>query len=49
METTEVPLFHLRWQIEAGADEAIGEKPRNRYQENAPKNAMGNPPPSDLE
>ncbi|MGB1547376.1 MAG: uracil-DNA glycosylase [Alphaproteobacteria bacterium] len=41
METTEASLFHLRWQIATGADEAIGEKPRNRYQENA----MGKPPP----
>lgn len=53
METTEAPLFHLRWQIATGADEAIGETPRNRYQENAqgnaPKNAGGNPPPSDPE
>lgn len=44
METTEAPLFQLRWQIAIGADEVIGETPRNRYQENAQGTVMGNPP-----
>lgn len=42
MEIVGTSLFHLRWQIATGADEAIGEVPRNRYQENA----KGNFPPS---
>ncbi|MCE2509779.1 MAG: uracil-DNA glycosylase [Alphaproteobacteria bacterium] len=45
MESTEVSFSHLRWQIEAGANEAVGEQPRNRYQETT----MGRPPPSDPE
>lgn len=35
METTGNTVFQLRWLIEAGADEAIGALPRNRYQESA--------------
>lgn len=35
MATMQACLSHLQWLIEAGADEAIGERPRNRYAERA--------------
>ncbi len=35
MKKTGSNVAQLRWLIEAGADEAVGNQPRNRYQENA--------------
>ncbi|MBT5859734.1 MAG: uracil-DNA glycosylase, partial [Alphaproteobacteria bacterium] len=45
MEPSETPLNMLAWQIEAGADEAIGEAPINRYRSPAPVDLPA-PPPS---
>ena len=44
MEPSENPLDMLAWQIEAGADEAIGEIPINRYRSPAPVDPPASPP-----
>jgi DNA polymerase len=40
------PLDLLSWQIESGADEAIGDEPKNRFVETAPDTALPQPPPA---
>ena len=45
MKNTESDVARLRWLIEAGADEAVGNQPRNRYQENAEAASPKTAPP----